>query len=63
MPWGKSKVQNTCVLGFKMCEVRKIIVGKPISHSKFNKSKSHFEWAQEVKNHVYKIGKGIESEF
>jgi len=41
----------------------KIIIGKPISFSKFDKSKSHFEWAQEVKKHVYKIGKGIESEF
>ncbi|MCF6365766.1 MAG: 1-acyl-sn-glycerol-3-phosphate acyltransferase [Bacteroidales bacterium] len=41
----------------------KITIGKPIAYSKFDKSKSHFEWAQEVKKHIYKIGEDIEPEF
>jgi putative hemolysin len=31
----------------------KITFGKPISYKTFNKSMSHKEWAQKVKNHVY----------
>lgn len=33
----------------------KITIGKPISVSTFDKSKSDFEWAQEVRESVYKL--------
>jgi len=41
----------------------KITIGKPISYTKFDKSKNHQSWAQEVKKHVYKIVKNPNIEF
>ena len=32
-------------------------IGKPISYTEFDKSKSHYEWAQEVKRRVYALGR------
>ncbi len=36
----------------------KVRIGKAISWEKFDKSKSHKEWAQEVRNYVYKLKDG-----
>jgi hypothetical protein len=33
----------------------KLIFGKPISHTTFDESKSHLQWASEVKNIVYSL--------
>lgn len=41
----------------------KISIGHPISYKKFNNSLTTYEWAQKVKEHVYKTGKNINSEF
>lgn len=32
-----------------------VIIGKPISYKTFDKSKTHFEWAQWVKKELYKL--------
>jgi 1-acyl-sn-glycerol-3-phosphate acyltransferase len=40
-----------------------ITIGKPISFQKFDSSKTHFEWAQEVKAHVYKLADDNTIEF
>lgn len=34
----------------------KVKIGKPIPHSKFDKSLSHKEWAQKLRAHVYELG-------
>jgi putative hemolysin len=34
-----------------------VIIGKPISYKTFDKSKTHFEWAQWLKNELYKLDK------
>lgn len=34
-----------------------VIIGKPISYSVFDQRYSHYEWAQKVREHVYRIGK------
>lgn len=31
-------------------------IGKPVSHTVFNRSKSHAEWAEEIKKAVYELG-------
>ena len=41
----------------------KITFGKPISYKTFDKSKTHYEWAQEVKNHVYLLKDNQNEEF
>ncbi len=41
----------------------KISIGKPISYKEFNKSESAYDWAQKVREHIYKIEKNINSEF
>jgi len=33
----------------------KVKIGKPLSYEMFDKSRSHLEWAQEVKDHIYTI--------
>ncbi len=40
----------------KMNKSVKVKIGKPISYETFNNSKTHFEWAQVVKHHVYNLG-------
>jgi len=35
----------------------RVKIGKPISYQSFDKSKSHFEWAQIVRDKVYDLGK------
>jgi hypothetical protein len=37
--------------------------GKPFSYEVFDKSKSHEEWAQAIRDHVYKLGKYNDIEF
>lgn len=34
----------------------RITFGEPISHNWFTDDKTHFEWANEIKNHVYRLG-------
>ncbi|MBE0662613.1 MAG: glycerol acyltransferase [Bacteroidales bacterium] len=34
----------------------RLIIGKPIPWSRFDKSMTHHEWAQKVRQHVYKMG-------
>lgn len=41
----------------------RITIGKPILHSKLQKTKSHIEWAQVIKSHIYKIGENNKVEF
>jgi len=41
----------------------KITIGNTISHEKLNNSKNHNAWAQEIKNHVYKLGENTEINF
>jgi len=38
----------------------KVKIGKPISYLKFDKSFSHLEWAQKVREHVYNLRKNKE---
>ncbi len=41
----------------KRNKVISVYIGKPISPESFNDTKSHIEWAQHVKNHVYNLKK------
>ena len=41
----------------------KISIGKAISYKAFDKSESAYNWAQKVREHVYKIRENINSEF
>lgn len=41
----------------------KISIGKAISYNEFNKSDSAYNWAQKVREHVYKVRENINSEF
>ena len=34
----------------------RLVIGKPIPWSRFDKSMTHHEWAQKVREHVYKMG-------
>jgi putative hemolysin len=38
----------------------RITFGRPISYTQFTTDKSHFEWANEMKNHVYNLGSKYE---
>jgi len=40
-----------------------ITIGKPISWQKFDKSKSHWDWAQKLREHIYKLEKDKDVEF
>ncbi len=44
-------------------KILKITIGKPISFTKLDKSKSHQSWTQEIKRHVYKVAKNPNIEF
>lgn len=37
-----------------------LVIGKPIPWESFNSSATHYEWAQKVREHVYKIGQSLE---
>ena len=39
----------------KVNKTLQITIGKPIPWQTFDKSKSHYEWAQELRNHVYSL--------
>ncbi|NPA45175.1 MAG: glycerol acyltransferase [Chlorobi bacterium] len=41
----------------------KITIGEAISYKTFDNSKNHYNWAQEVKEHVYKIAKNPNIKF
>jgi hypothetical protein len=32
-----------------------VIIGKPISYETFDKSKTHTEWAEEIRRKVYEL--------
>jgi len=34
----------------------KVKIGKSMSYQMFDKSKSHLDWAQKVRSHVYEMG-------
>ena len=38
-------------------------MGKPIDPGNLNDKKNDLEWAQEIKNHIYKIQNNINLEF
>jgi hypothetical protein len=38
-----------------------VVIGKPISYQYFDQSKSHLEWAQDVKNKVYDLSSMLKS--
>jgi putative hemolysin len=40
-----------------------VTFGKPISYQTFNNSKDHYEWAQIVRNHVYRIKENHNADF
>jgi hypothetical protein len=40
----------------------KVKIGKPIPCQKFDKTFSHFEWAQKVRKHVYDLKDYSETE-
>ena len=40
-----------------------ITMGKPIDPENLNDKKNDLEWAQEIKNHIYKIQNNINLEF
>ncbi len=37
-----------------------LVIGKPIPWESFNSSATHYEWAQKVREHVYKMGQSLE---
>jgi Putative hemolysin len=37
-----------------------LVIGKPIPWERFNNSMTHYEWAQKVREHVYKMGQSKE---
>ena len=37
--------------------------GKPFSYEIFDKSRDHYQWAQAVREHVYKLGMKNDIEF
>ncbi len=36
-----------------------LVIGKPIPWESFNSSATHYEWAQKVREHVYKMGQSL----
>lgn len=37
-----------------------LVIGKPIPWESFNSTATHYEWAQKVREHVYKMGQSLE---
>jgi len=49
---------------FKQKEKKFVITfGKPISYEIFDKTKTHYQWAQKVKEHIYKVQEDKYAEF